>query len=291
MSTRSAPERDVPLPIPANAGIGLRFQHHHEVIARRPQVGWFEVHSENYFGDAGAPLEALLEVRAHYPVSLHGVGLSIGSTDPLDQQHLTSLATLIDRVEPGFVSEHLSWSSAGGRHVNDLLPLPYTEESLQHVCSRVAAVQSLLGRQILIENPSSYLQFRCSEINEPDFLAALALETGCGLLLDINNVYVSAMNHGFDPAAYLQRIPRRYVREMHLAGHSIINSGGKQLRVDTHSAPVCAEVWSLYAAAIKRFGKVPTLIEWDTDIPAFAVLVNEARKANDILKTRCAYAA
>lgn len=291
MITRSAPERDFPQPIPANAGIGLRFQHHREVIECRPQVGWFEVHSENYFGAGGAPLEALQTVRANYPLALHGVGLSIGSTDPLDRQHLTSLANLIDRVEPDFVSEHLSWSSGGGRHVNDLLPLPYTEEALRHVCNRVAAVQSQLGRQILIENPSSYFQYRCSEINEPDFLAALALETGCGLLLDINNVYVSAMNHGFDPLAYLQRIPRRYVREMHLAGHSIIDVGGRQLRVDTHSAPVCAEVWSLYAAAIERFGKVPTLIEWDTDIPAFDVLMTEAGKANAILETRRACAA
>jgi uncharacterized protein len=289
--TRSTPERGFPQPILANAGIGLRFQHQREVITRRPPAGWFEVHSENYFGDGGAPLDALLTVRQHYPISLHGVGLSIGSTDPADQQHLASLATLIDRVEPVFVSEHLSWSSVEGRFVNDLLPLPYTEESLRHVCNRVADVQSTLGRQILIENPSSYLQFQCSEINEPDFLAALALETGCGLLLDINNVYVSAMNHGFDPLAYLQRIPRRYVRELHVAGHSVIDVGGKKLLVDTHNAPVCAEVWSLYAAAIERFGRVPTLIEWDTDIPALDVLMNEAVKADALLETRRAHAA
>jgi uncharacterized protein len=288
---RSTPERDVPQPIPANTGIGLRFQHHRDVITRQPRVDWFEVHSENYFGDGGAPLEALLTIRDDYPISLHGVGLSIGSTDPLDQRHLASLTALIERVEPVFVSEHLSWSSVGGTFINDLLPLPYTEECLRHICGRVSAVQALLGRQILIENPSTYLQFRCSDISEPDFLAALALETGCGLLLDINNVYVSAMNHGFDPLSYLQRIPRRQVREMHLAGHLVVDFNGKSLRVDTHSAPVCDDVWSLYASAVDRFGRVPTLIEWDTDIPALDVLLAEANKADVILETRHARAA
>jgi hypothetical protein len=193
---------------------------------------------------------------------------------------------LINQVKPDFVSEHLSWGSVDGIHANDLLPMPYTEETLQHFCQRVSAVQNLLGRQILIENPTSYLEFRCSEIREPDFLAAIALETGCGLLLDINNVFVNAMNHGFDPLAYLQRIPRRYVREMHLAGHSLCQSDGQSLRIDTHNTTVCAEVWTLYTAAIERFGRVPTLIEWDSDIPSLDVLLGEARKANDILEVR-----
>ncbi len=273
------------------AGIGLRAIHHDEVVARSPGVGWFEAHSENYFARGGSPREVLAQVRRNYSLSLHGVGLSLGSTDPLDAGHLGEIVRLTRELEPMLVSEHLSWGSAGGRFTNDLLPLPYTEEALRHMVDRVSQVQDALGREMLIENVSSYLQFAGSQIDEWDFLAALSQESGCGLLLDVNNVYVSAMNHGFDPLHYLNRIPRERVREMHLAGHSIHTIGGREIRIDTHSAPVCDEVWALYSAALERFGPVPTLIEWDTDIPALDVLVAEARKADRRMETQHARAA
>ena len=272
------------------AGIGLRAIHHDDVIARSPAVGWFEAHSENYFGH-GSPRQVLARVRRDYPLSLHGVGLSIGSTDPLDAAHLAQIVQLAHDLEPTFVSEHLSWGSAGGRFTNDLLPLPYTEEALHHMVSRVAQVQDALGRQMLIENVSSYLQFAHSRIDEWDFLAELARRSGCGLLLDVNNVYVSAMNHGFDALRFLDGIPRESVQEMHLAGHSIHTVGGQEIRIDTHSAPVCEEVWSLYSAALERFGPVPALIEWDSEIPALDVLVAEAHKADRMLETHRARAA
>ena len=273
------------------AGIGLRAIHHEEVVARSPGVGWFEAHSENYFARGGSPREVLAQVRRNYSLSLHGVGLSLGSTDPLDAGHLGEIVRLTRELEPMLVSEHLSWGSAGGRFTNDLLPLPYTEEALRHMVDRVSQVQDALGREMLIENVSSYLQFAGSQIDEWDFLAALSQESGCGLLLDVNNVYVSAMNHGFDPLHYLNRIPRERVREMHLAGHSIHTIGGREIRIDTHSAPVCDEVWALYSAALERFGPVPTLIEWDTNIPALDVLVAEARKADRRMETQHARAA
>ena len=273
------------------AGIGLRAIHHEEVVARVPSVGWFEAHSENYFARGGSPREVLAQVRRNYPLSLHGVGLSLGSTDPLDADHLGQVVRLTRELEPMLVSEHLSWGSAGGRFTNDLLPLPYTEEALRHMVARVSQVQDALGRQLLIENVSSYLQFVSSQIDEWDFLAALSQKSGCGLLLDVNNVYVSAMNHGFDPLHYLNRIPRDRVREMHLAGHSIHTVGGREIRIDTHGTPVCDEVWALYSVALERFGPVPALIEWDTDIPALDVLVAEARKADHIMEIQHARAA
>ena len=266
---------------PLRAGIGLRAIHHKEVVARSPQVGWFEAHSENYFARGGASRRVIEAVRARYPLSLHGVGLSMGSTDPLDATHLGEIVRLTRELEPMLVSEHLSWGSVGGRFTNDLLPLPYTEEALQHMVSRVAQVQEALGRQMLIENVSSYLQFAHSQIDEWDFLAELVRRSGCGLLLDVNNVYVNAMNHGFDALGFLNGLPPRgVVQEMHLAGHSVHTVGGREIRIDTHSAPVCDEVWSLYAAALERFGPVPTLIEWDSEIPALDVLVAEAGKAD-----------
>jgi uncharacterized protein (UPF0276 family) len=273
------------------AGIGLRAQHHDDVLAQRPRVGWFEAHSENYFAHGGSLPRILGQVREHYPLSLHGVGLSIGSTDPLDRTHLGAIGRLVRDFEPMLVSEHLSWSSVGGRFTNDLLPLPYTEEALRHMSDRVRQVQDFLGRQILIENVSSYLQFTCSDIPEWDFLAALAHESGCGLLLDVNNVYVNAMNHGFDAYTYLNRIPRRAVQEMHLAGHSIRSIEGRDVRIDTHDAPVCDDVWALYAAAVDRFGAVPTLIEWDANIPALDVLAAEAHKADQTAEVHRARAA
>jgi uncharacterized protein len=285
-SARAPREREA-----LRAGIGLRAVHHEEVIARGPAVGWFEAHSENYFARGGALSEVLRKVRRNYPLSLHGVGLSMGSTDALDTTHLAHIVRLTRELEPMLVSEHLSWGSVGGRFTNDLLPLPYTEEALQHMVDRVGQVQDALGREMLIENVSSYLQFGHSQIEEWEFLAALTQRSGCGLLLDVNNVYVSAMNHGFDPLTYLNGIPRDRVREMHLAGHSIQVVGGREVRIDTHSAPVCDAVWALYTAALERFGPVPTLIEWDTDIPPLEVLISEARKADRRMESHHARAA
>ncbi len=282
MTARPALSRLGPGPIPARAGIGLRAEHYDAVLETCPPVGWLEVHSENHFGAGGKPLHYLERIRAHYPLSLHGVGLSIGSTDPLDNRHLAKLKNLIRRFEPALVSEHLSWGSVGGRSLNDLLPLPYTEEALYHMVARVAQVQDRLGRQILIENPSSYLQYVESAIPEWEFLTELAERTGCGVLLDVNNVYVSARNHGFDTGAYLRAIPRHVVREIHLAGFTVNHFDDGELLVDTHNCPVWPAVWALYRQAAQRFGRISTLIEWDTDLPELAVLVNEARRADAI---------
>ncbi len=266
--------------MPAAAGIGLRKQHHLDVLEALPQVGWFEAHSENYFSEGGPHIACLERIRAHYPLSLHGVGLSLGSTDPLNREHLERLRRSVARFEPALVSEHLSWSSVGGRFANDLLPLPYTEEALRHVSARIAIVQDVLGRQILVENVSSYLQFQCSRIPEWDFLAGVAAESGCGILLDLNNVYVAAHNHGIDCTRYLESIPRAAVQELHLAGHTPVNIDGRELLIDTHAGPVSDAVWALYREALWRFGPLPTLIEWDAEIPALPTLVAEADKAN-----------
>ena len=280
-----------PEPMPASAGIGLRAQHHLDVLSGAPRAGWFEAHSENYFADGGAHVEALMRIRARYPLSLHGVGLSLGSTDPWDRLHLEKLRRAIGRFEPGLVSEHLSWSSVGGRFANDLLPLPYTEEALRHSSARIAEVQDYLGRQILIENVSSYLQFNASSLTEWEFMAGVAAESGCGILLDINNIFVAAHNHGYECHDYLQGIPRGAVQELHLAGHSRVEFEGALLLIDTHGSPVCEAVWELYRAALRRFGEVPTLIEWDTDIPAIHVLEAEADKANALRASLHAVAA
>jgi len=289
MSTCITYERAAPAG--SQAGIGLRAQHHREIIERRPQIGWLEAHSENYFAQGGPQREVLGKIREHYALSFHGVGLSIGSIDPLDRAHLRELSRLIRDFEPMLVSEHLSWSSAGGRFLNDLLPLPYTEEALEHMVARVREVQETLGRRILIENVSSYLQFKSSSLSEWDFIAALTRESGCGVLLDVNNVYVSARNHGFDPLTYLNAIPRSSVEEIHLAGHTVNVVGSREIRIDTHGSQVSESVWALYEAAVRRFGHVPTLIEWDTDIPALNVLVAEAAKADRIAEATHAVAA
>ena len=278
---------DVAAPVPARAGIGLRAPHYRELLERRPDIGWVEVHSENYFGAGGQPHWYLERVRRDYPVSLHGVGLSLGSVDAPNREHLASLKTLVERFEPCLVSDHLSWSAAGGRYLNDLLPLPYTEEALRLFCEHVTEAQEYLGRRMLIENPSSYIAWRHSTIPEWEFLRTVAERTGCGILLDVNNVYVSATNHGFDPLAYLAAIPVAPVEEIHLAGFD----QGEHCLVDTHGKPVAAPVWSLYAEAVQRFGPVPTLIEWDTDIPALDVLLAEAAKAYALSGARDAVAA
>jgi uncharacterized protein (UPF0276 family) len=268
----------------ASAGIGLRAPHYAGLLERRPALAFLEVHSENYFCDGGAPLAWLERFRPHYPLSLHGVGLSLGSADPLDERHLARLEALVRRFEPALVSEHLCWSSIGGRHANDLLPLPYTREALDHVVRRVDAVQERLARPILVENVSSYLQFAESTIPEWEFVAEVARRTGCGLLLDVNNIWVNAVNHGFDPHRYLAAIDPRHVEEIHLAGFEAGETG----LIDTHGSPVSADVWSLYEDSIARIGERPTLIEWDTDIPALDVLLGEAAKAQAILARRVA---
>ena len=265
-------------------GIGLRLQHHKELLRRRPPIGWVEVHSENHFARGGLQRAVLHQVRALYPLSLHGVGLSIGSTDPLDRVHLRELARVVREFEPVRVSEHLAWGSVDGRFMNDLLPLPYTDEALRHSAARVRAVQDALGRQILIENVSSYLEFNHSQMTEWEFLVALASESGCAILLDVNNVYVNALNHGFDPHFYLNFIPPSVVQEIHLAGHSVTRVGPHEILIDTHASPVCEAVWNLYAATIDRFGPVPTLIEWEAQLPELDVLVAEAAKIERILE-------
>ena len=273
--------------LPVAAGIGLRAPHVGYVKAQRPPVAWFEVHSENYFAEGGPAIASLERIRADYPLSLHGVGLSLGSTDPLSRAHLAKLASLIARVEPALVSEHLSWSGVGGRHFNDLFPLPCTDEAVAHVCSRVAEVQDILGRVIAVENVSSYVGFADSDIAEWEFVAAVVARTGCKLLLDVNNVYVNAVNHGFDAQTYLAAMPDDAVAEIHLAG---FDARGPCL-IDTHGARVAPEVWALYRSAIERFGARPTLIEWDVDIPEFSVLETEALAATTILESRDAIAA
>jgi hypothetical protein len=281
--------RDAPARIPARAGVGLRAPHYRDVLESRPPVGWLEVHSENYFGAGGPPLHYLERIREHYPISLHGVGMSLGSTDPLDTRHLAKLKALIERIEPGLVSDHLSWSSVNRRHFNDLLPLPYTEEALQHVCSRVAAAQDFLGCRLLVENPSTYLQYPESSIPEPQFMAELARRTGCGLLLDVNNVYVSACNQGFDARRYIDSFAGRDVAEIHLAGFTRSDQG--EMLIDTHSRPVAPPVWALYARAIERFRELPTLVEWDADLPSLALLVAESARAQSIMDESHALAA
>jgi len=273
--------------LPVSAGIGLRAPHVARVRAERPAIGWLEVHSENYFVDGGPAIAALEAIRRDYPVSLHVVGLSLGSADALDVGHLARLRHLVSRIDPGAVSEHLCWSHVDGRHLNELLPLPFTEEALALVCERVDAVQSALRRTLLVENVSAYVRFDEDAMSEWEFVAAVARRTGCKLLFDVNNVYVNAVNHGFDANAFLAAIPGGAVAEIHLAG---FDESGSCL-IDTHGARVAPPVWELYRAAIARFGPKPTLIEWDTDIPPLEVLLDEAALAQAILETSDAVAA
>ncbi len=268
--------------LPVAAGIGLRAPHVREVLERKPALPWLEIHSENYFADGGPALSALARIRADYPIAMHGVGLSLGSSDPLDRTHLGKLARLASRIEPAVVSEHLCWSAVDGRHYNDLLPLPYTAEALDHVCARVQQVQDALGRTILVENVSSYYAFPESTIDECRFVASVARRTGCKLLLDVNNIFVNARNHGIDARAYLDAIDPASVAEIHLAGFEDRGT----VVIDTHGAPVAPEVWSLYVHAIARMGPVPTLVEWDLDIPPLDVLMREAATAQRILEGR-----
>jgi len=276
---KSAPAR----PIPAKAGIGLRFQHHQAVLDERPDVAWMEVHTENYMG-GGAPLRCLEAVRRDVPISLHGVGLSLGSAEGLDQAHLERVRQVTERIEPGLVSEHIAWSVVGGTYLADLLPLPMTEEALATVCRHVDQMQSCLKRRILVENPSTYLAFRHSTIPEWEFITTVAERTGCGILCDVNNIFVSACNHGWDASAYLAALPPAVIGEIHLAGHAVRPlPDGTILRIDDHGSRVIEEVWTLYRQALTRFGPVPTLIEWDNDIPPLGVLLEEAARAGALM--------
>jgi len=277
MSNRSLPG------LPARAGIGLKARHYREILQQTPDLGWLEVHPENYMGAGGPPHHYLGLIRRDYPLSLHGVGLSLGSDAPADAGHLQRLKALVARYQPAQVSEHLAWASHGGVFLNDLLPLPLTRETLDIACSNIQRVQDALGRQILLENPSTYLRFSDDEYPEEVFLVELACRSGCGLLVDVNNVYVSACNHGLDPAAYLAAIPATLVGEIHLAGHSVEDIDGQTLRIDDHGDRVADAVWSLYEGFIQRVGSRPTLIEWDTRVPALQTLLAEAARAQRLL--------
>jgi uncharacterized protein (UPF0276 family) len=270
-------------PIPTAVGIGLRPAHLAHVLERRPPVPFFEVHSENFFCAGGVLWEAFDTLRRDYPVSLHGVGLALGSAGPLDEAHLAALRALVERVEPALVSEHVCWGRLDGRHFNDLLPLPYTEEALALMVARVQQLQEALGRRVLLENVSSYVQFTHSTLGEGEFLAALAKESGCGLLLDVNNVYVNSINHGLDPQRYFAALDPATIGELHLAGFTRKPGLGGPLLIDSHDARVDPAVWALYAEALARFGPKPTLIEWDQHLPEFAVLEDEARLATEYL--------
>ena len=265
-----------------NTGIGARVPHFNEILETRPAVGFLEVHSENFFAQGGPQPAYLEKLRALYPISLHGVGLSLGSADGLNQDHLQKLKNLVMRTEPVLISEHLSWSGTGGIHLPDLLPLPMTEEALTVIARNIDAFQNALNRPILIENPSAYLAFTEQDMTEPEFLSLLVQKTGCRLLLDINNIHVSAHNTGFDTDAYLKALSPGIVSEIHLAGYQVNVVGDEEVFIDAHNNRVYPAVWDLYEKALRHFGDVATLIEWDTDIPALAVLLNEAAKADKI---------
>jgi len=259
-------------------GLGLRPSHYAAILAEAHPIDWLEIITENYLVPGGKPLDFLERIRARFPVVMHGVSLSIGSTDPLDRQYLAQVRELARRIEPAWISDHLCWTGVEGRNVHDLLPLPYTEEALACVAARVGEVQDLLGRRILLENVSSYLTYRSSEMTEWEFLGEVARRADCNILLDINNIYVSAVNHGFDASQYLRAVPAERVRQFHLAGHSDM---GDHL-IDTHDHPIVEPVWDLYREALAHFGPVPTMIERDDDIPPLAELVAELDMARAI---------
>jgi uncharacterized protein len=259
-------------------GVGLRPPHYGEILEAQPHVDWFEVISENFFEPGGNPRRVLRGVREHYPVVLHGVAMSLGSVDPLNERYLARLKALAEEIEPAWVSDHLCWGSFGGRYAHDLLPLPYTEEALAHLSERIRRVQDFLGRQILVENVSSYLTYVHSTMSEWEFLAALCDRADCGLLLDVNNIFVSAHNHGFDPLQFLDGIPKARVKQLHLAGHSVDG----ELLLDTHDHPVPDGVWQLYKETVARLGAVATLIEWDDAIPPLPRLLEESARAAQV---------
>ena len=273
--------------IPPRAGVGLKSQHYRSIIETGPDMGFFEVHAENYMGDGGPPHRYLTAIRECYPISLHGVGLSIGADKPLDPDHLSRLKELLNRYEPGLFSEHLAWSTHETSFLNDLLPVPYTAETLARVTEHINQVQDVLGRQMLLENPTTYLAFAASTYSETDFIAEVVRRTGCGLLLDVNNVHIASINQEWNPFDYIDSYPLVHVQEIHLAGFTKeADEKGRPLLIDTHNRPVDDLVWTLYEHAIKRIGPIPTLIEWDADVPTWAELQSEADRANTIMHPR-----
>jgi len=270
--------------LPRRAGVGLKPEHFREVLEQLPDLGFFEIHAENYMVDGGPFHHYLERIRTHYALSLHGVGLSIGGEAPLDEAHLDRLAALISRYEPAEFSEHLAWSSHGENFLNDLLPLPYTQQTLVRVCAHIDRVQDRLGRRMLLENPASYVEFEASTFDEAEFIGEVVRRTGCGLLLDVNNVYVSCTNHGRDAVAFINQLPLQAVAQIHLAGfHRDQDAAGATLLIDSHGAPVDAQVWDLYRHTLSRSGPLPTLIEWDNDVPALTVLLQEAARAEQCM--------
>lgn len=273
--------------IPPRAGVGLKPEHYRDILEGEPDIGWFEIHAENYMGEGGPPHAYLTAVRERYPLSLHGVGLSIGGSGPLDRDHLARLRALIGRYQPSLFSEHLAWSTHDTVYLNDLLPLPYTEETLATVCDHIDEVQETLGRQMLLENPSTYVAFAESSMSEVEFLREIVRRTGCGLLFDVNNVFVQATNHGFDAASYVDSFPVEHVGEIHLGGHAEdADDDGSALLIDDHGREVADPVWALYTRALSRAGAKPTLIEWDNDVPSWDVLFAEARRADAVIADR-----
>ncbi len=280
---------DTSLPImagtlPARGGLGLKPEHFRTILDTTPDLGFFEIHAENYMVDGGPFHHHLSQIRSRYPLSIHGVGLSIGGESPLDEAHLDRLAALLQRYEPQSFSEHLAWSSHGDVFLNDLLPVPYCAETLTRVCDHIDRVQEELKRRLLLENPATYVEFAASTMSEGEFISAVVRRTGCGLLLDVNNVYVSCVNHGRDPCAAIDALPLAATGEIHLAGFARdTDAAGDELLIDSHGTPVAEAVWALYRHALRRVGQVATLIERDNDIPAFSVLLAEARKAENML--------
>lgn len=277
-------------PIPALAiGVGLRSKHYEHILRERPDVAWLEVLSDNYMHTRGRPLAYLDRIAALYPVALHGVGLSIGSVDPLDALYLNELRALRERTGAGWVSDHIAWTGVNGKHGHDLYPVPFTEECLRHIARRVHQVQDVLEAPLVLENPSTYLEFAGSTLSEPEFISALLEETDAGLLLDVNNVYVNAVNHGFDAFAYLRRLPLERVVQLHLAGHGLVAGRGPDGRdashlIDSHIGPVAPEVWALFEEAVRLGARAPVLLEWDADIPAFDVVHAEALRARKCIE-------
>ena len=271
--------------IPAHAGVGLKPQHFQQILSQtapssEQSVQWFEIHAENYMGAGGLMHHYLEQIRARYPLSIHGVGLSLGSLDLPCDKHLKALKELIERYQPGLVSEHVSWSKYHDVALNDLLPVPYTSESMETFCNNIDKTQNVLNRQILIENPSSYFMLKESDFSEVEFINMLAKRSGCKLLLDVNNVFVSASNHGFDASNYIKAVDSSLVEEIHLAGHSVQQLLSGEVRIDDHGSQVCQQVWELYEQTIEQVGKKPTLIEWDSDIPSWQTLSEQAQMAN-----------
>lgn len=272
--------------LPARSGLGLKPEHFRSILETLPDLGFFEIHAENYLVDGGAFHHYLTQIRSHYALSIHGVGLSIGGQAPLDEGHLDRLAALIERYEPQSFSEHLAWSSHGQAFLNDLLPLPYHAETLDRVCAHVDRAQERLRRRILLENPATYVEFSSSTLTEAEFIDEVVRRTGCGLLLDVNNVYVSCINHARDPYAYIDRLPLAATAEIHLAGFAEErDAAGDRLLIDSHGAAVAQAVWDLYRFTVQRVGPQPTLIERDHDIPALAVLLAEAQRADGVLSS------